>query len=191
MAYTMYAAPSTFIMSKLLELFPGFSAKKFQISLYFPCASWCSGSNSKHSIKPTVTSNLIFQMHEHWVKMDIVFSTLYNTRAATSRGCLISDLAYKLCWPGNYSVVLQGKAMEKRVEAIPVLRFSGYGLPAHGNVNNASNGSQQAPWFTNAASSGFSSSTATPHPRPQLPLDLQKNGVHNNATSRAYFSYRS
>ncbi|XP_030451272.1 ethylene-responsive transcription factor RAP2-7-like isoform X2 [Syzygium oleosum] len=100
-------------------------------------------------------------------------------------------------WSAMYPALApnyEGKAMEKRVEAIPALRFSSYGLPVHGNVNHAINGSQQAPLFSNAASSGFSSSTATPHPPPQLPqlpLNLQKNGVHNNATSRAYFSYRS
>lgn len=85
----------------------------------------------------------------------------------------------------------EGKATEKRAEAIPALRFSSYRLPVHGNVNNANNGSQQAQLFTYAASSGFSSSTATPHPPPQLPVSLQKNGVHNNTASRAYFSYRS
>ncbi|KAF8021913.1 hypothetical protein BT93_G2145 [Corymbia citriodora subsp. variegata] len=85
----------------------------------------------------------------------------------------------------------EGKVTEKRVEVIPPSMFPSYRLPVQGNVNNASDGSQQAPLFTYAASSGFSSSTATPHPPPQLPVSVQKNGVHNSMASRVYFSYRS
>ncbi|XP_030544212.1 ethylene-responsive transcription factor RAP2-7-like isoform X2 [Rhodamnia argentea] len=98
-------------------------------------------------------------------------------------------------WAAMYpahATIFEGKATEKRVvEAIPAMRFSSYGLPVPSNVNNVNGGSQQAPLFANAASSGFSSSIAPPHPPPQLPLNLQKNGVYSNTTSRAYFSYRS